>query len=150
MAMRKFDWLKTPYATSDAKRADAAFNTLFEKYKVDSWQFIQGRGPHGRPAFGVRFIFKGFTFRHGLEALDVAGVEADQLLKQIKRAIYWDVKSRLEMAGVFQPVEEVMFSWLELADGSTPYEISREHLKALPGGRELAAALFPKALPAAQ
>jgi hypothetical protein len=150
MAMNRIAWQNTPYAKSDAKSADAAFNTIFAKYKVESWQFIQGRGPHGRPAFGVRFIFKGFTFRHGLEALDVSGVEPDQLLRQIKRAIYWDIKSKLEMAGVFQPVEEVMFSWLELADGSTPYEISREHLKALPSGRELASTLFPRALPPSQ
>lgn len=55
----------------------------------------------------------------------------DALIRQIKRAIYHLLKSTLEFATVFAPVEQVLFPWIETAEGRTLYESAAPNLHML-------------------
>jgi hypothetical protein len=111
-------WLKTPYAKSKSQTPDAALQTLLERYHITDHEVAQGTGPNGRRAIKLRFVIRGKTYRLLLECLD-ADAKPEELLMQIKRALYWQLKNVLEMATVFFPLDEALFAYRELADGAT-------------------------------
>lgn len=129
--MYRAEWLKTPYAKSEAKDPDKAIRDVLVKRKVVDIQTTETTGPNGRPAYSVRFRLEGKVYRVGMEVMDAKGVGGDELLKQAKRAVYHLLKSVLEFATVFAPVEQVLFAYLESAAGPTMYEIARPQLDRL-------------------
>lgn len=148
MSMGYAAWRRTPYADTEAKETEKDITRLFEKYSVKAFQFTQGVGPAGRPAWSVRFVFNGRTYKAGLEVLDVHGYAQslhEQLLRQVKRLIYWRLKTGLEMVGIFSP-EQVFFDWLELADGVTAYEAAAPAVAQLPTAAAFAAVVSPQRL----
>jgi len=92
----------------------------------------------------LRFVLRDKTYRIGLETLDVADVKEHELLLQIKRAVYYFVKSQLEIATVFWTPEEALFAFLELPQGGTLYEIAKPQMERLTSGADFAAVLLPK------
>jgi hypothetical protein len=125
-------WRETPYALSKANDPDRDLLSLLEKYGIAVHQVSQVVGPHGRPAVVLRFFYKQLAFRIAYEILDAPDVDLKQRVKQVKRAMYWMLKSRLEEAGVFGTAEELMCGWLELPDGKTIYEASEPFIRRLP------------------
>ena len=130
--LTRAQWLKTPYAKSEARDPDGAIRALLGKYGVRDVQWTEAGGPSGRPACMLRFILKGKTYRVMIESLD-AQADAGELLKQVKRAIYFMLKSTLEITGVFCSAEQALFAWLELPGGQTLYEGAAPHLAKLNG-----------------
>ena len=125
-------WRNTPYAESKAGDPDQALTSLLGKYGVMVHQISQMVGPNGRPAIVLRFQLKQSFYRIAYEVLDAPEVEIRARIKQVKRAIYWMLKSRLEEAGLFAPLEESMCGWLELPDNKTIYEASAPYIQRLP------------------
>jgi len=107
------EWRKTPYAQSDARDPDGAVNKLLAKYGVCEIVTALYRGRHDRPAWGVRFVLKGKGYRVSLETLNAEGIPEEKLLSQVKRAVFYMLKSCLEMSGVFMPPEQTLFAFLE-------------------------------------
>jgi hypothetical protein len=134
MAMGRGAWARTPYADTTAKDTERDIIRLFEKYQVKHYQFTNTTGPHGRAAFSIAFMFEGRAYKAGLETLDVTGVPSDQLLRQVKRCIFWRLKVGLEMTGIFS-AEQVFFDWLLNQDGQTTYEVAMPMMKQLPAGQ---------------
>jgi hypothetical protein len=134
MAMGKGAWARTPYADTTAKDTERDIIRLFEKYRVSHYQFTNTTGPHGRPAFSIAFMHDKRAYKAGLEILDVANVPDDQLLRQVKRCIFWRLKVGLEMSGIFS-AEQVFFDWLLNADGQTTYEVAMPMIKELEPGQ---------------
>jgi hypothetical protein len=132
MSMTERQWRDTPYANTKAGDPDQALVTLLERYGVTVHQTAQVVGPHGRTAIVLRFFFKQLAYRIAFEILDAKDVDVKQRIKQVKRAIYWMLKTRLEEAGVFGSAEELMCGWLELPDGKTVYEASAPYIQRLP------------------
>lgn len=138
------EWQKTPYAQSEAKDPDKALRDLLTKRGVQDIQVTETRGPHGRPSYELRFGLKGKVYRIGLETLPVSQAKPDELLKQVKRAVYFLLKSTLEFATVFAPLDQVLFPYLEVDGRTTTYEAAKPFIDQLgPAG-------FLKALPARQ
>lgn len=129
--MKEHEWRKTPYAKTKAGDPDQAIVALLEKYDITNHQASQLKGPHGRPCIVLRFMFKESFYRIAFEVLDAPDVELKQRIKQVKRAMYWMLKIRLEEAGVFGTAEELMCGWLELPGGTTIYEASAPFIKTL-------------------
>lgn len=134
--LTRTEWRKTPYAGTEAKDADGALTRLLEKYRVrDIATIAFSSGAHGRPGWGVRFVLDGKCYRVSLETLHVypGQVSEAELKVQVKRAVFHFLKSALEMATVFMPVEQVLFAFLELpgAGGATAYEAALPHLAQL-------------------
>lgn len=131
--MTRTEWNKTPYAGSDAKDADGAIARLLSKYGVTETMTVQFTGEGGRPGYGIRFALKGKCYRIALEALDAPHVSDDERKVQVKRAVYFFLKSSLEMANVFMPPEQVLFAFLEApgAGGATMYEGAKPYLQQL-------------------
>lgn len=121
-------WLRTPYAKSKAKDPDKAVRGLLTKRKIVDIQTTETTGPNGRPLYQLRFRLEGKVYRVGLEVLHANGVTAEELLRQAKRAVYFLLKSVLEFATVFAPVEQVLFAFLETPNGGTLYEAARPQL----------------------
>lgn len=119
--MSRQEWAKTPYAKTDARDPDGAILSLLAKYRITTTQLTHGIGPNGRPAFSVRFMLDGRAYTILRETLH-ADAPPDQLMKQVKRAIYYRLKVTLEDAAIFPP-EEALFPYLELpaAGGATVY-----------------------------
>lgn len=145
------EWRKTPYAKSDATRADEAIVKLLDRYRISTRQWTEHPGPNGRPAVTLRFIMGGKAYRFGLETLNVSGADASDLMRQIKRAMYWHLKTTLENLCVFMPPEQALLPFLESATGETVYEGIKDYIggittkqlhqwgekaKALPAPRE--------------
>ena len=109
------EWRKTPYAQSNARDPDGAVCKLLEKYGVGEIVTAKYRDQHkhNRLAWGVRFILNGKGYRVSLETLDVPDVPEDKLLAQVKRAVYYLLKSCLEVTGVFMSPEQTLFAFLE-------------------------------------
>lgn len=129
--MSRTDWNKTPYAGTDAKDTDGAIARLLAKYGVKETMTVNYVGPNGRPGYGVRFVLKGRCYRIALEVLE-AWVGEDELKNQVKRAIFYHLKSALEVANVFMPPEQVLFAFLEApATGATMYEAAQPYLQQL-------------------
>lgn len=132
--MKKYSppqWSQTPYAKTKAGDPDQALTALLEKYGVTVHQISQVVWSHGRPAIVLRFMLRQSAFRIGLEILDAPDVDLKARVKQVKRAIYWMLKTRLEESAVFGTPEELMCGWLELADGRTIFEASEPHIARL-------------------
>lgn len=125
------EWGKTPYSRSSARGPEESAQRLLEKYGVEDSQWTQCRGPNGRKAVMVRFNLKGHTYRVAIESLNCPLADQSALLKQAKRAIFWMLKASLEAATVFFSAEEALYAFLELPDGSTMYEVSKDRIKQL-------------------
>lgn len=119
--MRRPEWNKTPYATSKCRDPDKSITDLFRKYKIHEYQFGTCYGPNKRKMFGVWFKFKDKAYRVELESVN-ADVDPELLFKQVKRAVYFYLKSALEYASVFTPLEQVLFAHLATDGGETLYE----------------------------
>jgi len=130
--MRKSEWLKTPYANTQASNTEKDFSRLFEKYGIEQYQHSRGV-IDDRPAFMVRFVLNEKPYRFKLEALDVEGVPNEKLVSQLKRVLYFQLKSLLETSTLFMTPEELLFSFLELKDG-TVYEIAEKHMAKIEAG----------------
>jgi hypothetical protein len=128
--MQRKAWLKSPYAKSQAQNPDGALYTLLERYGVKSYELGQGEGPGGRRAVRLRVELKGAVYRFLLECLDAEASE-EELIRQVKRALFYQLKSVLELASVFFPLEEALFAFRETRDGHTVWEAARPHLAAL-------------------
>src|SRR5688572_12686126 len=100
MMMKRSEWAKTPYAKSMAQDPDAAIQKLLTKYGITETQWTTGSGPNGRPAVMLRFSLKGKGYRMMLETLD-AEADRTELLRQIKRALFFYLKSTLEASQLF-------------------------------------------------
>jgi hypothetical protein len=133
--LSRSEWLKTPYAKSDAKNPDGAIQALLAKYGVVEVMTASYLGVNKRPGFGVRFVLKGKPYRVALETLN-ADASPDELRVQVKRAVFHYLKSVLEVTGVFMSVEEALFAYLELptpaGDGlTTMFEYARPTVNKL-------------------
>lgn len=130
--LTRTEWNKTPYSGTDAKDTDGAIARLLAKYGVKETMTVNYVGPNGRPGYGVRFVLKGKCYRIALETLDVWHVSEGELKAQVKRAIFYHLKSALEVANVFMPPEQVLFAFLEApATGATMYEAAQPYLQQL-------------------
>lgn len=127
--MKKTEWMKTPYAGTQAQNTEKDFSRLFEKYGIEQYQYSRGV-VNGRPAFQVRFVLNDKPYRFKLETLEVEGVADEKLISQLKRVLYFQLKSLFETATVFMTPEELMFSFLELPKG-TVYELAEKHMDKL-------------------
>lgn len=128
--MSRADWLRTPYAKSSASDPDKAVRDLLVKRGVVDIQHTETTGPNGRRAYSVRFRLHDKIYRVGMEVLHAAAAP-DELLKQAKRAVFHLLKSVLEFATVFAPLEQVLFAYLETPAGPTLYEVARPQLGQL-------------------
>lgn len=124
--MKKTEWMKTPYAGTQAQNTEKDFSRLFEKYKIEQYQYSRGV-VDGRPAFQVRFVLNDKPYRFKLETLIVEDVADEKLISQLKRVLFFQLKSLLETATVFMTPEELLFSFLELPKG-TVYELAEKHM----------------------
>lgn len=131
--MSRQSWVKTPYAKTEARNVDSAVVKLLEKYTVTEYQWTRGIGPNGQPAVLLRFNLRGRAYRIMVESLN-ADASKEELIRQAYRAIFHFLKSTLEMATVFFPLESLMFSFLELPDQTTMYESASPHLEKLTAG----------------
>lgn len=129
--LTRSEWLKTPYAASEAKDPDKAIRDLLVKRRVVDIQTTETTGPNGRPAYQIRFRLEGKVYRIGMEVLDASNVTAHELTRQAKRAVFFLLKSALEFATVFAPLEQVLFAYLESNAGPTMYEHARPQLDRL-------------------
>lgn len=130
--MKKSEWLKTPYANTQAQNTEKDFSRLFEKYGISQYQYSRGE-INSRPAFMVRFVLNDKPYRFKLEALDVPDVPDEKLISQLKRVLYFQLKSLLETSTVFLTPEELLFSFLELPKG-TVFELASEHMEQIQAG----------------
>ena len=130
--MSRSEWAKTPYAGSTAQDADGAIQRLLAKYGVRDVMTAQFTGEGGRPGYGIRFVLNGKCYRIALETLDAQAGD-EELRVQVKRAIFFFLKSALELANVFVPPEQVLFAFLELpaAGNATMYEGAKPYLQQL-------------------
>lgn len=124
--MKKAEWMRTPYAGTQAQNTEKDFSRLFEKYGIEQYQYSRGV-VNGRPAFQVRFVLNDKPYRFKLETLVVDDVSSEKLVSQLKRVLYFQLKSLLETATVFLTPEELLFSFLELKRG-TVYEIAEKNM----------------------
>jgi hypothetical protein len=130
--LSRSEWSKTPYARSEAKNPDAAIQSLLAKYGIADIQWTQGRGPEGRRAVMLRFVMKEKPYRIMVESLDAEASEDERLI-QVKRVIYFYLKSTLEVANNFITPEEALFAFLELPAGQTAYAAALPHMDKLTG-----------------
>jgi len=124
--MKKTEWLRTPYANTSAKNTEKSFSLLFEKYGIEQYQYSRGV-IDGNAAFQVRFVINDKPYRFKLEVLDVPDVPVEKLIEQLKRVLFFQLKSILETSTIFLTPEELLFSFLELPKG-TVYEIASKHM----------------------
>lgn len=127
-------WRDTPYAGSDAKQPDAAITRLLDSYQIDERQWTEHRGPNSRPAMTLSFTTKGKTYRITVETLNAPQVEREKLVMQVKRAIYWTLKSLLESANIFGPednegLERLLLPFLVDNTGMTTFDQLKPFLK---------------------
>lgn len=142
--LNKADWRKTPYALSEVSDPDKSVRDLLKRYGVKDVQFTETDGPNGRPSFSVRFRLGDHTYRVGVETLN-AEAKPDDLVRQVKRAVYYQLKTLLEFATVFGPVEKVLFSYLEADSGHTMYDLAAPNLPSLKATGSFARLALPAA-----
>ncbi len=137
------EWVKTPYASSTVANPDGAIDDLLTKYRVSKIAKVVGAGPSGRPAFEVRFELNGRVYCLAREALN-AEADPAQLLRQVKRVIFFHLKALLEHT-IFFPTEEVLFPYLILkGTGKTVFQAAEPMLSEL-GPDRLRALMLPPA-----
>lgn len=129
--MRMAEWNKTPYAGTTAKDTDGNLAKLMAKYGITEYSMSTGTGPSGRKGFGVQFVLHNIRYQIGFETLDVKGGHPDELMQQVKRAVYFHIKSLLETASVFVRPEEVMMPYMVTASGQTFYQAVKPRLAEL-------------------
>ena len=134
--MRRSDWLKTPYANTQAQNTEKDLSRLFDKYGIEQYQYSRGV-IEGKPAFQVRFVLNERPYRFKLETLDVPDVPDEKLIAQLKRVLYFQLKSLLETSTVFLTPEELFFSFLELK-GGTVYEIAEKNMAQIEASGDVA------------
>lgn len=144
--MTRNDWLKTPYAATDAKNPQADVTRLLDRYRIVNRQWTEHPGPNGRPAVTLRFELRSKTYRMTIETLAVERAEPAELAKQAMRVIYWTLKPVLENLLVFMPPERALLPYLETPEGPTVYDGLVPHLPKLTANDLLGFAA--KALPA--
>lgn len=132
--LTKTEWRKTPYAGTQAGRTREKMEQILERYGVNTHQITRCRGPNGRPAVVLRFESDEKTYKLAVETVN-ADVEEHLLIKQAERAIYFLLKSTLEFANIFCPLEKAFFAFLELPDGRTVYDAAEPTIGNLRGGR---------------
>ena len=142
--MKRSEWLKTPYAASDARDPDRAIRDLLTKYGVKDVQVTETTGPNGRPEYSLRFILQSKTYRVALEVLHADATPAE-LVKQVKRAVFHMLKSLLEFAAVFGPFERSLFAYLETPYGPTLYEAAAPTLAQLQAAPDFRRLMLPPA-----
>lgn len=130
MSMGQGDWQRTPYSRSDAKDPERAMMMLLDKYAITERQWTEHKGESGRPACTLAFVTGGKTYRITVETLDVRDVDKSQLIKQVKRVIYWTLKPLLENAIVFGPagMQRLLLPFIVDNSGATVYERIEPHL----------------------
>jgi hypothetical protein len=128
--MDRSAWLKTPYANTSAKDPDSAITSLLQNYGVKKWATMHDVGPGGLPGFGVRFELQGLWYVVQFESLQVKGVDPKQLLNQVKRVVYYTIKTSLEASSVFISPQKLLFAFLEM-NGGNLYEQVAPHLQEL-------------------
>lgn len=127
--MKRSAWLKTPYAKSTSADPDRSVRSLLAKYGVADIQSTEATAPSGRRLYGVRFRLSGKTYLVSLESLH-AEADPEELLRQVKRAVYFLLKALLEQVTVFVSADRVMFPFLEVAGGGTLYDVAAPALAA--------------------
>jgi hypothetical protein len=133
--MTQAEWRKTPYATSEAKDPDKSIRDLLDRRGIVDQQFTRTTGPAGRPLYAVMFKLKDTMYRVGLEVLNARGVDQDQLMRQVKRAIFYMLKSAIEYTSVFGSMEQIMFAFIvDPKTNATIYETMAPHLPKLTTG----------------
>lgn len=130
MKLKRSEWAKTPYAKTSAKDPQGAITSLLNKYDIEDVQWTESKGMSGRPAIMLRFVHKDKTYRIMLEVLD-AEASRDELLRQARRAVYYYLKSILEVTSLFFPAEMALFPHLEIPNGQTIYEGLKDKLPKL-------------------
>lgn len=140
--MDRSAWLKTPYANSDARDPDAAIVSLLEKYGITRYSNIRDVGSSGRPGYGVRFMLDGLWYVVAHEILDVDRVDEPQLIKQVKRFVFYTLKVLLEASNVFVERQKLLLPFLEVQGGNF-YEKVAGHLKDLQEQPQRFTALLP-------
>lgn len=128
--MERSAWLKTPYANTKARDPDSAIVSLLERYKIAQHSITHDTGTSGRPGFGVRFKFDGLWYVIAFETLEVKGVEARLLLAQVKRIVFYTIKTVLEAGTVFMSTRKLLLPFLEV-QGKNLYECLEPHLQQL-------------------
>ncbi|MBL8824865.1 MAG: hypothetical protein JNJ77_19925 [Planctomycetia bacterium] len=133
--MDRSAWLKTPYANTSAKDPDSAITALLQKYQVVHFSTTHAPGPGGNPGYGVRFELGGLWYVVAFESLSVKGVDPRQLLNQVKRVVYYTLKTLLEASEVFVSRQKLLLPFLEVG-GMNLYEQMKPFLadfQATPG-----------------
>lgn len=130
--MTKSEWRKTPYAGTKAARTRERIEKILERYGIKWHQITRCRGPHARPAVVLRFEDKEKIYRIAVEIVD-AEVDEALLIRQAERAIFFLLKSTLEFANIFCPLEKAFFAFLELPDGRTVFDVAEPNLDRLTG-----------------
>jgi len=128
--MNRTEWKRTPYAATEAKNSERDLSRLFEKYGVQQYSFSRGLTEDG-PAYQVRFVLNEKPYKMLLVGLVAEKVEDEEKIAQIQRVLYYQIKSLFELATVFLSVDQVFFTFLELPEGKTVYEVARPRLERM-------------------
>lgn len=126
------EWRKTPYSGTTSGRTEQGISRLLDKYGCENFGVSRCRGPHGRKAVMVDFELNGRVYNIGSECLNVPDVDEDKLIRQAERAVFYFLKSTLEMADLFFPAEHILCGFLMLGNGGTVYEALKPHMGKLP------------------
>jgi len=97
---------------------------------VEQYSFSRGLTPEG-PAYQVRFVLNEKPYKMLLVGLDADKVEDEEKIAQIQRVLYYQIKSLFELATIFLTVDQVFFTFLELPEGQTVYEVARPRLERM-------------------
>lgn len=142
--MDRSAWLKTPYANTSAKDPDSAITALLQKYGVRKFSITHDVGPTNQPGFGVRFCLDDLWYVVAFETLKVTGKHVDpkQTLNQVKRVVFYTLKTVLEASSVFINPQKMLMPFLEVQGGNF-YEKVAGHLKDLQEQPQRFTALLP-------
>lgn len=132
--MDRRDWQRTPYAMTNAQDPDAAVVKLLGKYAITKFSTIHDTIA-GRPGYGVRFQLNGLWYVVAFPTLDVDRVEPAHLLRQIKRLVFYTLKSLLETSSAFIAPEQLLLPFLEI-HGKTLYQQLEPKLELLKHGKD--------------
>lgn len=129
--MTRTEWNKTPYSGTTAKDTIRDIDRLFQRYRITTHQITNAPGPNGRPGFAVQFTVNKKNYLIGLEILPARGVDHELLMGQVKRAVFYQLKTALEACSVFFKPEEVLFPYLVMPAGNTVYRAVEPHLEKI-------------------
>ena len=132
--MNRAKWKRTPYAMTEAKNSEGDLARLFEKYGVVQYSFARGITTGEGPAYRVRFVLNERPYRMTLNGLKADNVSVGEKIAQLQRVLYYQIKSLFEMSTVFLSVDQVFFSFLELPEGKTVYEVALPRIEQMTAG----------------